>query len=386
MSRAPNAANALLNAQYNAEQNTRRNALVDQTQQRTAIMDRRNQMEWDQGQQDRQKAEQHAQHVQQAQYLWPAMQSGDPQAYQAAQQMIFSAPEYPEDLKQAILQAPADKQKAYFDKVISEVAGVQEADAGPKIGNYNPGDYTPASFSEFVHTKDPSRLQRYVTPAQDKVVVVNGVPTMVDPRTAQQTPLTTPEAVLTSKEQQAAAAARGATQGKAQATSAAQLPTEIANSEDMLNVLKDLKNSDGLRYIVGAYSLTPGGAVPGTPQADALAVWEQVQGKAFLQAFQTLKGGGQITEVEGKKATAAITRLSNRQQSLGAFKKAITDLEDVVKAAQERARAKAGQAPAAPTSPAVVAPPATALKEGVVTHFANGQSWTLQNGAPVQVK
>lgn len=36
--------------------------------------------------------------------------------------------------------------------------------------------------------------------------------------------------------------------------------------------------------------------------------------------------------------------------------------------------------------PAATAPPANALKEGVVTKFANGQSWTLQGGKSVQVK
>lgn len=342
--------NSLMQSRDNAEQNVRRNALLDEARRRTDIAEQRTQMQWGQEQQDRQKAEAHAQHVEQAKYLLPLMQQGNPLAYQAAQKMIFSAPDFPEDLRQSIAQAPPEQQKAYFDRVIGQVAGAQEAETGPRIGNYNPGDYTPASFAEFVQTKDPSRLQRYVTPAQDKVVVVNGVPTMVDPRTAQQTPLTTPEAVLTAKEQQAAAAARGTTQGKAQATSAAQLPTTLANADDMLRVLGDLKESPGLRYITGAYSMTPGGAVPGTPQADALAVWEQLQGKAFLQAFDTLKGGGQITEVEGKKATAAITRLANRQQSLGAFKKAISDLEEVVRSGQERAKAKAGQAPAAPAS------------------------------------
>ena len=33
---------------------------------------------------------------------------------------------------------------------------------------------------------------------------------------------------------------------------------------------------------------------------------EQIKGKTFLEAFKTLKGGGQITEVEGKKATEAM--------------------------------------------------------------------------------
>lgn len=41
---------------------------------------------------------------------------------------------------------------------------------------------------------------------------------------------------------------------------------------------------------------------------------DQVIGKAFLQAFQSLKGGGQITELEGEKAQAAEARLSTAQR------------------------------------------------------------------------
>ena len=44
----------------------------------------------------------------------------------------------------------------------------------------------------------------------------------------------------------------------------------------------------------------------------------------------------------------------------------------------------AAPAPSAPAAPAM--PPVSALKEGVVTTFRNGQKWTLVKGAPVQVK
>lgn len=43
------------------------------------------------------------------------------------------------------------------------------------------------------------------------------------------------------------------------------------------------------------------------------------------------------------------------------------------------------QAPAAPAA-ASNTPPISALKEGVATKFKNGQTWTLKNGQPVQVK
>jgi hypothetical protein len=52
-----------------------------------------------------------------------------------------------------------------------------------------------------------------------------------------------------------------------------------------------------------------------------------------------------------------------------------------------------GNAPAPADSPAPAAapavsstPPVSKLKEGVATKFGNGQTWTLKNGQPVQVK
>lgn len=75
----------------------------------------------------------------------------------------------------------------------------------------------------------------------------------------------------------------------------------------------------------------------------------QLQGKAFLEAFENLKGGGQITEVEGRKATEAIARL-NASQSEKAFRAALSELRDVVGAGLERARQRAGAEPAPPQS------------------------------------
>jgi len=64
---------------------------------------------------------------------------------------------------------------------------------------------------------------------------------------------------------------------------------------------------------------------------------DQLKGQAFLQAFDQLKGGGQITEIEGRKATEAITRLQ-QYQSEEDFAKALSDLRDIVNKGMERAR------------------------------------------------
>jgi len=77
---------------------------------------------------------------------------------------------------------------------------------------------------------------------------------------------------------------------------------------------------------------------------------DQIRGTTFLQAFESLKGGGAITEVEGKKAEQAIARLS-RAQSMPAFQAALDDLASVIRRGQDVARQKAGgQQSAAPTS------------------------------------
>lgn len=129
--------------------------------------------------------------------------------------------------------------------------------------------------------------------------------------------------------------------GKVAVAAQTDLPRVEQNAEQMLGALTTLEQSPGFKYLWGAYSLAP--VVPGTAQADAAAVWEQVQGKAFLEAFNTLKGGGQITEKEGEKATAAITRLASRKQSEASARAAIKELREVVNSARQRARAKARQ-------------------------------------------
>jgi len=109
----------------------------------------------------------------------------------------------------------------------------------------------------------------------------------------------------------------------------------------MLNVITKLEKSEGFDWVYGAKSLAP--TIPGTAQADAVALYEQLLGKAFLEAFNTLKGGGQITEKEGEKATAAITRASNRKQSPEAAKEALIELRGIITTAVKRAQSKAGQ-------------------------------------------
>ncbi len=139
----------------------------------------------------------------------------------------------------------------------------------------------------------------------------------------------------------------------------------IDDTDFALQTVRSLKNSPGLPAIVGQpFSISKIqkgglgllGAAPGTNAADATALWKQIQGQAFLDAFERLRGGGAITQIEGEKATAAKARL-DRAQSIEAITSALNDLEGIFLNAQQRAYQKAtgqpqGQNAAQPMMPA----------------------------------
>jgi len=85
--------------------------------------------------------------------------------------------------------------------------------------------------------------------------------------------------------------------------------------------------------------------IPGTDAAGFQALYDQVTGGAFLQAYETLKGTGQITEIEGKKATAAITRM-NLAQNEKEFVVAAREFQSAIRTGVKNARAKAGKSTA----------------------------------------
>lgn len=81
--------------------------------------------------------------------------------------------------------------------------------------------------------------------------------------------------------------------------------------------------------------------IAGSDAADFMSLYDQVTGQAFLEAFSTLKGGGTITEQEGAKAQAAITRMQT-SQSEDEFKKAALEFRQVIRDGLARSQRKAG--------------------------------------------
>src|SRR3990167_5580475 len=151
---------------------------------------------------------------------------------------------------------------------------------------------------------------------------------------------------------QAQATSAGTVQGSTQATAAVNLPQTIAQADDTVKLVEDLVKHPGLSGIVGApesvsgvANMVLGAPIPGTKEADFRARLDQLSGKQFLQAYETLKGGGVITEIEGAKATDAISRMQKTGQTEAEFKKAAQEYIDIVRAATNRAKLKAGAAP-----------------------------------------
>lgn len=100
----------------------------------------------------------------------------------------------------------------------------------------------------------------------------------------------------------------------------------IALIDQMIGAGDSGKAHPGFSGAVGAKGLAQGFGmlkepVAGSKEADFKALLNQVSGQAFLDARQSLKGGGPITDMEGTKAQQAITRMAT-SQSEGDFRTA----------------------------------------------------------------
>lgn len=148
-------------------------------------------------------------------------------------------------------------------------------------------------------------------------------------------------------EQAAYDTAFGSAAGKAAADRIEQLPGLISKADNMVDTIDGILNDPALDVSTGWLSWMQ--AIPGTDQYRFGTRALQIQGQAFLQAFESLKGGGQITQVEGEKATQAIGRLSTAQKPED-YRDALNELKAVVQAAKTRGVTRAGGGAAAPAA------------------------------------
>lgn len=133
------------------------------------------------------------------------------------------------------------------------------------------------------------------------------------------------------------------TEAKLQTESRLGAPQAIAQGEETIRLVDDLLKAPGMKQAVGASRLLGIQNIPGTSAKDFDVRLDQLKGQQFLQAFESLKGGGQITEVEGKKATDAIARM-NAASSETEFVKASREFQEVIRAGVNRAKKAQGGA------------------------------------------
>jgi hypothetical protein len=136
-----------------------------------------------------------------------------------------------------------------------------------------------------------------------------------------------------------AAQATAVAQAKTKQAAIEELPMIQDTAERTIGYIDELMAHPGLESGTGWSSLGP--ALPGTDRLDFETRKEQLTGGAFLQAYQELKGGGQITEIEGLKAEQSIARMKAATKEED-FKTALMDFRAIVEGGLKRAKAKAG--------------------------------------------
>lgn len=135
-----------------------------------------------------------------------------------------------------------------------------------------------------------------------------------------------------------------------------------AGIDEAKNLITDILNTDAktLARITGSVAGGGGNNVDelSAPARlyygdDGVATIEklgQLGSQAWFAARDMLKGGGQITDYESKKAEAAVARLS-RTKSPADLKAALQELLDAIQAGEEKLRAAGKLAPAATAAP-----------------------------------
>ena len=170
-----------------------------------------------------------------------------------------------------------------------------------------------------------------------------------------------------------AARATGEAIAKGDVAAVQALPKVINRAEEGVRLIDELigkrdsktgkliegsKPHPGFQNAVGATWLPGARFIPGTDAAGFMSRFDQIKDSSFLEAFESLKGGGAITEKEGQKGTDAINRMSTSTDEKE-FIRAALDLQDVIRKGVAEAQRKASRAgggaapaPAVPTAPA----------------------------------
>jgi hypothetical protein len=145
--------------------------------------------------------------------------------------------------------------------------------------------------------------------------------------------------------------ASGTAVGKAEGQAIVNLPKMETDAKLVTDTIdKALAPHPGKSWSVGTmFKDVP--VLPGSQTANYRAILDQLDSQTFLEAYNSLRGGGAISNYEDKRASQAKARLS-RAQSTEEFDNALREYKEIVQSGLDHARTLAGKvAPAATAAP-----------------------------------
>ena len=166
----------------------------------------------------------------------------------------------------------------------------------------------------------------------------------------------------------AAQRAQGAQIGKETGAAQFDLPAAQLSMQQSLEAINAIRTEkSGMDEQFGKFAgvipqqMTP--AIPGTEKAKFQVAVDRGVNRAFLEAREVLRGGGQITDFESRKAESAITNMQGAMEKgdKAQFERALTDFEAAIKAGYAKLQAQAGGLPAIGGRGAAAAPAAGAV-------------------------
>lgn len=141
-------------------------------------------------------------------------------------------------------------------------------------------------------------------------------------------------------------AAQGSAAGQNIGDRAAAAPATIAQAQQMLDLIGQIKNDPALPSITGSWQGNLPAGLPlitgGQAGGDLAVKIQQLQGQTFLTAIDQLRGMGALSNVEGNTAKEAVACLA-RAQSPEEYRWALTELEATVRGGLERAETMLAQ-------------------------------------------
>ena len=126
------------------------------------------------------------------------------------------------------------------------------------------------------------------------------------------------------------------------------------NARTMSDLFSRIRNHRGRAAVLNSNlgTLNPMLRIPNSAELDFNSILKELQGDVFMTAYEGLKGGGQITEIEGEKAEQAIQNMTINQTEQQ-FMESLDILENIVMQVTREATNKANKLKVSKTSTGV---------------------------------